>query len=161
MSGLHRARDHDRGDDAGLELVTLASVPTEMEAESMRVVLEDAGVQAWVFSAPIGALGFGASASLLGGIPVQVQLRDLELARRCLAENEQSSHELDWDSVDVGDDDAEVRLAAGRDTLYTRTAKVLAACGAIVAILFLILGVIAIVGVVLSMVGESAVTPRS
>lgn len=130
-------------EDPGLGLVTLASVATEIEAESMRMVLEDDGIEAWVFATPIGTLGFGASASCVGGIPVQVRLRDLDRAHRVLRQNADSSGSLDWDTVDVGGDDAEVAAAASLSPTITRVAQILIRIGAVSALLMLALGLVA------------------
>ncbi len=130
-------------EDPGLALVTLASVATEIEAESMRMVLEDEGIEAWVFATPIGALGFGASASCLGGIPVQVRLRDLDRANRALRQNSDSSGSLDWDTVDVGGEDAEVTAAARFNPTVSRVARVIIRIGAVAALLMVGLGLVA------------------
>lgn len=143
-------------DSPDARLVTLRHAATEVEAESIRLVLDDAGVESWAFGAPIAMLGFSASANALGGIPVQVRLRDLDRAKQVLRDNSLSSASLDWDSVDVGEDDDEVRAVADTDPLVIASGRLFVRVGAVLAVVLLAVTVLAAVGAVAGLF-----TPRS
>ncbi len=89
-------------------LVTAYLAASEFEAQTVAAILRDREIDVAVFSAAIGTLGLDAvGARLLGGIPVQVRMSDLERANDALRENKFLSDSVDWDSVDVGNEDAE------------------------------------------------------
>ncbi len=92
-------------------LVTVFSAASEFEARTVSSVLEEAGIDAVVFPTAISMLGFDLAAQALGGVPVQVRPEDEERARGALRLHRYIASSVDWDSVDVGDEDAEaVRL---------------------------------------------------
>lgn|GEM_PF-1478474 len=84
-------------------LVTLVEVQSEFEARTIVAVLEDAGIEAFVFV--LGNLGLPMPLSPgARGIPVQVRQSTLEQSRVVLAECRKVGASVDWDSVDVGDE---------------------------------------------------------
>ena len=89
--------------DADGELVTVFQATSEFEANSMVVVLEDAGVRACTFGAgtlpSVRTLTTGEPAR----VPVQVARRDFEQAAALVAALPATAGEINWDEVDVGE----------------------------------------------------------
>lgn len=96
-------RPADSTADADGELVTVFQAASEFEANSMVVVLEDAGVRACTFGAgtlpSVRTLTTGQPAR----VPVQVSRRDFERAAALVAALPASAGEINWDEVDVGE----------------------------------------------------------
>ena len=86
--------------DPGDDLVTVVTCPTEFEASTKVAVLEEAGIDAFVFGAVHAALPLGQK---LLAVPVQVRAADLEQAKAALSENRANAPSIDWDSVDIGE----------------------------------------------------------
>lgn len=91
---------------SGGGLVTVFTAATEFEAQAVAAVLEEAGVDAVAFPLSTNGLGVGMSlASGALGVPVQVREEDVERAERALKENAFLAASVDWDSVDVGEEE--------------------------------------------------------
>lgn len=96
--------DHGSGGD---DLVTVVSCATEFEAATKVAVLEDAGIDAFVFGIAHSSLPLGQK---FLAVPVQVRAADLERAKAVLSENKVESASVDWDSVDIGEREDELPL---------------------------------------------------
>ena len=111
-------------------LVTVHEARNEFEARTVAAVLEAAGVPASVFV----LANFGLPTPLspgATGIAVQVHSSRLHAARAALEANRELGASVDWDSVDVGEAEAEQPwpLMAGR---FARlAARVLPALGVV------------------------------
>lgn len=94
----------DSFDDSRLVTVHLAS--SEFEAQAVAAILRDREIEVAVFGTAIQAFGFdGVGSRLLGGVPVQVRACDLERAKSALRANKFLAESVDWDAVDVGEED--------------------------------------------------------
>ncbi|MBP5557817.1 MAG: DUF2007 domain-containing protein [Bacteroidales bacterium] len=67
-----------------LKLVTVAVVDFSSQAEVIRTILEDAGINCYIKDNTVGNF----MSVLTGGIKIQVESADEEAARRFLAENQ-------------------------------------------------------------------------
>jgi hypothetical protein len=84
-------------------LVQAAVAPSEFAAQTKAAVLQDEGIEAFVFSAErswTGGLGISPSGA---GVPVWVRKSTLERAQQTLQQRIADSVDLDWDEVDVGE----------------------------------------------------------
>lgn len=127
-------------------LVTVRVASTEFEAQTIAAVLRDGGVDAAVFGVAIGAFGLsGTSGRLLGGVPVQVRAVDLDRAKGVLRANAFLADSVDWDSVDVGEEDGAARQL-GTPSAWTRGGRWMVTLGRILAIAALLLGALALTG---------------
>lgn len=96
-------------------LVTVHLATSEFEAQTVAAVLRDREIEAVVFSAAISAFGLdGVGNRMLGGIPVQVRACDLERATAALRANKFLSDSVDWDAVEVGDEDPQAKALASQ-----------------------------------------------
>lgn len=139
--------EHESSDPADpSELVTVHVASSDFEAQTIAAVLRDGGVEAAVFGAALGAFGLtGSGSRLLGGVPVQVRAGDIERAKGVLRANAYLADSVDWDSVDVGEeDDAARRL--GAQGMFTASGRWLAQAGRVLAIAAIVLGVLALLG---------------
>jgi hypothetical protein len=128
------------------ELVTVHVAASDFEAQTIAAVLRDGGVEAAVFGAALGAFGLtGSGSRLLGGVPVQVRAGDLDRAKGVLRANQYRADSVDWDSVDVGDEDDAARRLGARG-LLTASGRGLAEVGRVLAIAALVVGVLALLG---------------
>lgn len=85
------------------DLVTVASAPTDFEAQTKAAVLESEGIEAFVFTAAhfwTGGVGFGLEHKC---VRVWVRRRDVDRAREILSQRIADSIDVDWDEVDVGE----------------------------------------------------------
>lgn len=89
--------------------VTVATTPTEWQAALITSALREAGLNAHV----AGANLVGMRAEVPAMATVMVPLRELAQARVVLATLKSERAGLDWDAVDVSDDEAE---PLGEDT---------------------------------------------
>jgi len=86
------------------DLVTLICPPTEFEANILAIVLRDHGIEAFVFATP--AIGVGVELSSgWRGVPLQVKKEDVEIARQVLLDNRRHSIDIDWDELQISDED--------------------------------------------------------
>ena len=86
------------------DLVTLICPPTEFEANILAIVLRDHGIEAFVFATP--AIGVGVELSSgWRGVPLQVKKEDVEIARQVLLDNKRHSIDIDWDELQISDED--------------------------------------------------------
>jgi hypothetical protein len=86
------------------DLVTLICPPTEFEANILAIVLRDHGIGAFVFATP--AIGVGVELSSgWRGVPLQVKKEDVEIARQVLLDNRRHSIDIDWDELQISDED--------------------------------------------------------
>ncbi|MCA9290922.1 MAG: DUF2007 domain-containing protein [Phycisphaerales bacterium] len=104
-------------------LVEVTRVPSEFAAESIAIVLRDAGIEAFVFAAErswTGGIGF---ATTRGGVPVMVRRADRDDATAVLAENATDGPLEDPD--DPFDQPDEARRSSARPLAATISAGVL------------------------------------
>ena len=85
--------------EADDNIVTLAFVPSEIEATMIADELKRAGIQ----SEPAGLLTAGFRAEAPGKVKVLVHQKDLERAKALLDEYQRSRDQIDWSQVDVGE----------------------------------------------------------
>jgi len=127
-------------------LVTVHVATSDFEAQTIAAVLRDGGVDAAVFGAALGAFGLtGSGSRLLGGVPVQVRAGDLERAKGVLRANKYLADSVDWDSVDVGEEDDVARKLGSRG-VFTTSGRWLAEAGRVLAIAAVVLVVLALLG---------------
>ncbi|MCA9295159.1 MAG: hypothetical protein KC983_01555 [Phycisphaerales bacterium] len=82
------------------DLVTIITTETEFEAETLALVLRDAGIEAVTFGNSFSALPVQQH---WNRVPLQVRRRDAERAKARLTVVKQESIDIDWDSVDIGE----------------------------------------------------------
>jgi hypothetical protein len=131
------------GDPEGL--VQLMVCRNELQAQEIRLVLEEAGMPAFVFNK--GGLGLNMvdGDSRVGAVQVQVPSGRAEEARAILHSIEEASAGIDWDEVDVGEPPPEVaNILESRGMTH--------AIGHIVSTLGPILGILILLGVVVGIV---------
>ncbi len=86
------------------DLVTLICPPTEFEANILAIVLREHGIEAFVFATP--AIGVGVELSSgWRGVPLQVKKEEVETARQILLDNRRHSIDIDWDELQISDED--------------------------------------------------------
>jgi hypothetical protein len=86
------------------DLVTLICPPTEFEANILAIVLREHGIEAFVFATP--AIGVGVELSSgWRGVPLQVKKEEVEIARQVLLDNRRHSIDIDWDELQISDED--------------------------------------------------------
>ena len=122
---------NDRNDD----LVTLLTATSEFAANSLVIVLEDAGIPAFAFSPAQNVFGVTGMSGNLLNTAVQVRREDLDRARAALESNRIDSVDIDWDAIDVGEPVEQIR--APRSGL-----PLMATLGMIVAVLALLSGLV-------------------
>ena len=110
--------DHDRAispnDDGESKLEPVAFAPTEFEARTKAAVLEDEGIQTFVFGAERAWTGGLSLRPAKPGVPVLVRHADLERARTILDSRLADSVDLDWNQVEVGEPDGDPGSARPR-----------------------------------------------
>jgi len=129
----------DRNDD----LVTLLTATSEFAANSIVIVLKDAGIEAFAFGSAQNIFGVTGMTGNLLNTPVQVRREDLERAKSVLEANRTDSVDIDWSTVDVGTPDEQARTshADGRPLMLTLGMAALIAallCGLLLALLMLL-----------------------
>lgn len=77
---------------------------------------------------------------MLGGIPVQVRAQDLERAQAALRANKFLADSVDWDSVDVGEEDEAAKQLA-RGGMETTVGQFMVRGGRIAAVIIVVLSV--------------------
>jgi hypothetical protein len=90
-------------------MVVLCEVPSEFQARSLVIVLEDAGIRAFTFGA--GELPHVANLTTgkVRGVTVHVARRDEPAARALLNELPTRTGEIDWDAIEVGEEEESER----------------------------------------------------
>lgn len=102
----------------GDRLVTVHIATSDFEAQTVAAILRDREIDAVVFSAAIQAFGLaGAGNRSLGGIPVQVRLVDVERAQSALRSNKFLADSVDWDMVDVGEEESSAQALGRADAM--------------------------------------------
>lgn len=129
----------DRNDD----LVTLLTATSEFAANSIVIVLKDAGIEAFAFGSAQNIFGVTGMTGNLLNTPVQVRREDLERAKSVLEANRTDSVDIDWSTVDVGTPDEQARASHtdGRPLMLTLGMAALIAallCGLLLALLMLL-----------------------
>lgn len=129
----------DRNDD----LVTLLTATSEFAANSIVIVLKDAGIEAFAFGSAQNIFGVTGMTGNLLNTPVQVRREDLERAKSVLEANRTDSVDIDWNTVDVGTPDEQARTSHtdGRPLMLTLGMAALIAallCGLLLALLMLL-----------------------
>ncbi len=124
-------------------LVQAALAESEFAAQTKAAVLQDEGIEAFVFPAERSWTGGLAIAPSGGGVPVWVRKSDLERAKGALTRVIADSVDLNWDEVDVGEPEHEVNSS--------RTPKVLLQVIVVLGAIIAVAGLLAMFG----MFGES------
>ena len=130
---------NDRNDD----LVTLLTATSEFAANSIVIVLKDAGIEAFAFGSAQNIFGVTGMTGNLLNTPVQVRREDLERAKAALEANRIDSVDIDWNTVDVGtpDDPQRSSRTEGRPLMLTLGVTALAIallCGLLLALMMLV-----------------------
>lgn len=122
-------------------LVTVHLATSDFEAQTVAAILRDREIDVAVFSAAIQAFGLdGTGNRMLGGIPVQVRAEDLERAKAALRSNKFLADSVDWDSVDVGEED-EGAKQLGKSGALNTFGRFMVGGGRVAAVTILILSV--------------------
>lgn len=94
--------------DHSNDLITVATPPSEAQAQAIVDALHDAGIKAAAFSSATGGTGLPfPEGGTPGGVAVQVPEADVERAKAIVAELGSDGAEIDWDNVDVGEPEDE------------------------------------------------------
>ena len=112
-------------------LVQAVVAPSEFAAQTKAAVLQDEGIEAFVFSAErswTGGLGISPSGA---GVPVWVRRSMLERAQSALQQRIADSVDLDWDEVDVGEPET---ADAESSSISSGVLKVVVTMGGLVAL---------------------------
>ncbi len=118
------------------EVAVVVRVPTEFEAHTIAAILHESGIEATVAPGAPSWTGQVALSPSGQGSAVVVRTSDLQRARTVLRESDRDSIDLDWDEVDVGDRDDNLRLTpVGRMPIPAKIAAALAAAILIVSVL--------------------------
>lgn len=124
-------------DESAADLQTVAVTTTEFEAQTLVVVLEEAGIPASAFGSVRSTLPLGARFT---GVPVQVRRGDLERARVVLERRRTESADIDWDAVDLGAREDDVPPARpGRMPVLARLGFLVAAIIVVIMIVGMIM----------------------
>ena len=82
---------------------TLLSVPNEIAAAVIVSALAEYGIEAFAIGRYASALGADSGFSF---VDVTVRHADLESAKQALAQIQESQREIDWSTVDIGEEDS-------------------------------------------------------
>ena len=123
-----------------VDLVTLTTAPTEFEANLLAIVLQDHGIEAFVFASPGSALGVQLSGGTVG-VPLQVREDDLVEAQQILASNKRDSIDIDWDELELAGKDFS-ETGVHKPAMMSLPAKFAFAVTAIVLLLGIVIGLI-------------------
>ena len=129
----------DGGTDTRAEgLASLRTCRNELEAQEIRLVLEEAGLPAFVFDK--GGLGLNMcdAQARVGATQVQVPAHRLEEARMILAARETDAAAIDWERVDVGEMPPEVADVLESRSVMHLVRRLVATIGPLLGILILI-----------------------
>ena len=86
------------------DLITVATPPSEGQAQALVDALQDAGIKAAAFSSATGGTGLPfPEGGTPGGVAVQVPEGDVERAKAIIDEFRSDGADIDWDNVDVGE----------------------------------------------------------
>ncbi|MSR28449.1 MAG: hypothetical protein EXS03_02590 [Phycisphaerales bacterium] len=123
----------------GDSLVTVHLASTEFEAQTIVAVLVEREIDAVAFPSAMQTLGLeGIGAQSLGGVPVQVRERDLERAKSALRANKFLADSVDWDQVDVGEEDPDAVRLGKRGGFLTFGSTMVAVGKAAVAVIVIL-----------------------
>lgn len=140
-------------------LRTILQARTEFEARAAAVALEDAGIRSVVQVPAIETAFFGAGVSgPFGNVLLQVRAADAQRARAALDAARAEGASVDWGSIDVGPDDAEVHAAA-RGAPGSAAMRPLARTGLWCAIALVVLSAVAMVASLVRSLLERGVVP--
>ena len=87
----------------GRDPVILLTVPTSFEAEIIKASLDAAGIEAQALTTLYDIDGPMSLASETPGVPVLVPRNQAQTAREHLEKIRNESLDIDWDKIDVGD----------------------------------------------------------
>ncbi len=124
-------------------LVRLCSCRHELEAQSLRAVLEDAGISAVVDSSPFAAI----PCDWMPGSEVAVRVpRDqFDLAKQTLEISRIHAESIDWDEVDLGEMPTEVRDVIEQRQVVHGFGRLIGVSGLIIGFAILVMCTIAII----------------
>lgn len=126
---------HNDPDDP---LVHAVLAESEFAAQTKAALLQDEGIDAYVFAGAqswTGGLPLGLSTD---GVPVWVRKSNLEQAKNILTQRIADSVDLDWDEVDVGEmEPADTGNSAGESGLLQLVVKF----GWLIGVVIVLLGV--------------------
>jgi hypothetical protein len=118
-------------DDDPDALVTLIAAASEFEAQTIVAILKEREVDAVAFPSVTQTLGFdGLGGSPVGGVPVQVRRRDVERATSALRANRFFADSVDWDAVEVGEEDPTAQRLGAKGPVLA-FGRIMVACGAV------------------------------
>lgn len=128
-------------------LTTLCHCRTTGEAEAIRIALNAADIEAFVFSNSAAGVHVGMTSTTPSEL--QVPTSQLEQARRALALIESDAARIDWEQVDVGEPSAEVANALKHQAAAHAAHSVAMRLGPILGIAILLLALIGFVVILL------------
>ena len=135
--------------DQSSGLVPLMTCQNELEAQTVKAALEDAGIPVFVFEK--GSLGIGLThaTSRIGGVQVQVPPDQLEAARQALELLQVDAARIDWNTVDVGEPPDEVVRTLASSGFMHRFRQFVITIGPIVGLVLLLLSAVGALIIVL------------
>ena len=117
-------------------LVMLCSCQHELEAQSLKAILEDDGIFAVVNSSPFTVLSCAISPG--SDVTLRVPQDQLELAKQTLEISRIHAATIDWDEVDLGEMPAEVENLIQQREVIHGFSRFLAVTGMILGLLILL-----------------------
>ena len=118
-------------------LVMLCSCQHELEAQSLKAILEDDGIFAVVNSSPFTVLSCAISPG--SDVTLRVPQDQLELAKQTLEISRIHAATIDWDEVDLGEMPAEVENLIQQREVIHGFSRFLAVTGMILGLLILLM----------------------
>lgn len=118
-------------------LVMLCSCQHELEAQSLKAILEDDGIFAVVNSSPFTVLSCALSPG--SDVTLRVPQDQLELAKQTLEISRIHAATIDWDEVDLGEMPAEVENLIQQREVIHGFSRFLAVTGMILGLLILLM----------------------
>jgi len=130
------------GESEDDELVNLCSCQYELEAQSLRALLADAGITAVVQSSPFSALS---SVHVPGSeVALRVPRHQLEQAKQTIEVSRIHAAAIDWDEVDLGEMPEEVEDLLQQREVIHGFSRVLAIAGIVLGFMILLICLIAV-----------------
>ena len=133
---MHEQHDGREAHPEGLAELTTCS--NELEAQEIRMILEGAGVPAFVFDKGGLGLNMADGEARVGATQVHVPSGSIEKARSILDSVVSDSAGIDWEQVDVGEMPPEVADVLGSRNAMHAVRRFIATVGPILGILILL-----------------------
>ncbi len=130
--------EHDGSEQRPEGLAPLTTCSNELEAQEIRMILEEAGMPAFVFDKGGLGLNMADGEARVGATQVQVPSGRIDEARSILESIVSDSAGIDWEQVDVGDMPPEVADVLGSRNAMHSVRRFVATVGPLLGILILL-----------------------